>query len=142
MAFLRPVHVSTGLTFSLGIVPNIQLMDLALPLRKPTLQSNNPFLAQPPSLSTRRNREALITDRDDPILDVGTVPTGELLDLRDPHTTPKRFPDVCGSQPPATFQFLPATGALGFILGFSGRVYYRAWGARADTVPSCLSQLL
>lgn len=55
-----------------------------------------------------------MTDRDDPILDAATVPTGQLLDLRDPQAVPKQFPDVCGAQKPATFQFLPATGAPGF----------------------------
>ena len=31
--------------------------------------------------------------------------------MRDPSATVKTFPDVCGETPPATFQFIPATGA-------------------------------
>ena len=64
----------------------------------------------------RRNREAIITDRNNPLL--REVPAAELLDLRDRGAAPKRFPDVCGAQPPATFQFLPATGktSIGFEL--------------------------
>jgi hypothetical protein len=38
-------------------------------------------------------------------------PHAELLDMRDPGATAKGFPDVCGETPPATFQFIPATGA-------------------------------
>ena len=38
-------------------------------------------------------------------------PHAELLDMRDPGATAKGFPDVCGETPPATFQFVPATGA-------------------------------
>ena len=54
-----------------------------------------------------------MTDNNGSILDAATVPSGELLDLKDRHAVPKRFPDVCGETPPATFQFLPATGAAG-----------------------------
>jgi len=38
-------------------------------------------------------------------------PTAELLDMRDPSAEAKAFPEVCGETPPATFQFIPATGA-------------------------------
>ena len=60
------------------------------------------------------NREAMITDRNISILDIHTVPSGDLLDMLDPNAEAKRFPDVCGAQAPATFQFLPATGEPGF----------------------------
>ena len=38
-------------------------------------------------------------------------PSVELLDMRDPSAEVKAFPGVCGETPPATFQFIPATGA-------------------------------
>ena len=31
--------------------------------------------------------------------------------MNDPGASAKGFPDVCGETPPATFQFIPATGA-------------------------------
>ncbi len=33
----------------------------------------------------------------------------------DPNAEVKAFPEVCGETPPATFQFIPATGALGTV---------------------------